>query len=90
MVKKETMDFVAIKLDLSYLDTDITAKHSSRKLFSKFLESCFPRGNNFLETGHQLCFPIPPVRNGVVVAELRQQWLAYMTIQLSHSVCHRS
>ena len=69
MVKKESMDFLAIKLDLSYLDTDITAKHSSRKLFSKFLESCFPRGNNLLETRYQLGFPIPPVRDGVVMAE---------------------
>ena len=69
MVKEETMDFLTIKLDLSYLDTDITAKHSSRKLFSKFLESCFPRGNNLLETRHQLCFPIPPVRNGVMMAK---------------------
>ena len=69
MVKKETMDFLAIKLDLSSLDTDITTKHSFRKFLSKFLESCFPRGNNLLETRHQLCFPIPPVRNGVVMAE---------------------
>ena len=69
MVKKETMGFLATKLDFSYLDTDITAKHSSRKLFFKFLESCFPRGNNLLETGHQLCFPIPPGRNGVMMAK---------------------
>ena len=90
MVKEEAMDLLAIKWDLSYLCTYITAEHSSRELLPKLLESFFPRSNNLLKSGHQLCFAIPPVRNGVVVSEPRQQWLAYMTIQLSHSVSQGS
>ena len=89
-MKEEAMDLLAIERDPSYLCTFMTAEYSPRELLPKLLESFFPRSNDMLKGGHQLCFSIPPVRNGVVVSEPRQQRLAYVTIQLSHSVSQGS